>query len=84
MCQQHATCRCVEVGVVQFLCMHLVVAFEREISDVVLKIGEICITMTKSGAGPNGCVSNFQVQVPRVNHIRAINSRFTDGVAVFV
>ena len=64
--------------------MHLVVVSEREISAFVLCVGEFCITMTTSGAGPNGSVSNFHVQVPRVNHIRAVNSRFTDGVASFV
>ena len=40
--------------------------------------------MTKSGAGPNGYVSKLQVDVKRVNHTRAVNSRFTHGVAVFV
>ena len=84
VCQQHASCRCVEVGVVGFLCIHLVVVSEREISSIVLSIGELCINMTKSGGGPNGCVSKFQVDVKRVNHIRAVNSRFTHGVAVFV
>ena len=67
---QNATCRCVEVGVVQFLCMHLVVVSEREISDVVLC--EFCITMTKSGVGPNCCVSSLQVQVKRVTHGLAV------------
>ena len=84
VCQQHATCRRVEGGAVQFVCVHLVVAFEREISAFVMCVGVFCITMTRSGAGPNGCVSNLQVQVKRVNHIRAVNSRFTHGVAVFV
>ena len=42
------------------------------------------VKSTKSGTGPNGCVSNFQVQGKRVNHIRAVNSRFTYGVAFFV
>ena len=79
---QNATCRCVEVGVVQFLCMHLVVVSEREISDVVLCVVVFCITMTKSGVGPNCYVSSLQVQVKRVNHIRAVNSRFTHGLAV--
>ena len=80
---QNATYRCVEVGVVQFLCMHLVVLSEREICAVLLCVGELCITMTKPGAGPNGCVSKLQVDVKRVNHTRAVNSRFTHGVAVF-
>ena len=59
MCQQHATYLRVEGEVVQFLCMHLFVVSEREISDVVLF--EFCITMTKSGAGPNGCVRDIFV-----------------------
>ena len=81
---QNATCRCVEVGVSQFLCMHLVVVPEREISAFLMCVGVFCITMTKSGAGPNGCVSNLQVDVKRVNKMRAVNSRFTHGLAVFV
>ena len=36
VCQQHATSRRVEGEVVQFLCMHLFVVSEHEISDVVL------------------------------------------------
>ena len=56
VCQQHATCSCAEVGVVGFLCIHLVVVSEREISAFVMCVGVFCITMTKSGAGPNGCV----------------------------
>ena len=64
--------------------VHLVVVSEREISAVLLCVGEFCITMTKTGAGPNGCVPNLQVQVKRVAHKCVVNSRFTHGVAVFV
>ena len=67
----------VEVGVVQFLCMHLVVVSEREICAVLLCVGVFCITMTKPGTGPNGCVSKLQVDVKRVNKMRPGNSRFT-------
>ena len=81
---QSATCRRVEGGAVQILCVHLVVVSEREISAVVLCVGELCITMTKSGVCPNGCASKLQVDVKRVNHTRAVNSRFTRGLAVFV
>ena len=80
---QHATCRRVDGDVVQILCMHLVVVSEREISTFVMCVGVFCITMTKSGAGPNGCVSKFQVDVKRVIHICVVNSRFTHDVAVF-
>ena len=84
VCQQHAACRCVEGNVVRFLCMHLVVVSEREISAVPMCVGGFCITMTMSRVGPNCCVSSLQVQVKRVNHIRVVGSRFTHGLAVFV
>ena len=83
VCQQHATCSCAEVGVVGFLCIHLVVVSEREISAFVMCVGVFCITMTKSGAGPNGCVSNLQVRVKRVTHVCAVNAYFTHTVARF-
>ena len=76
-----SSCRRVEVGVVQFLCMHLVVVSEREISAFLLCVGVFCITLKRSGAGPNDCVSKLQVDVKCVNHTRAVNSRFTQGVA---
>ena len=56
--------------------MHLVVVSQREIAAFVMCVGVFCITMTKSSACPNGCVSNFQVQVKRVKHVRAVNSCF--------
>ena len=64
--------------------MHLAVVTEREISALVMCVGVFRITMTRPGAGLNGCVSSLQVQVKRVNNIRVVNSRFTHGVAVFV
>ena len=70
--------------VVQILCVHLVVVSEREICAVLLCVVVFCITLTRSGAGPNGCVSKLQVQVQRVIHICVVYSRFTHGVAVFV
>ena len=64
--------------------MHLVGVSEREISAFLMCVGVFCITLKRPGAGPNGCVSSLQVQVKRVNKMRAVNSRFTHGVAVFV